>query len=60
MTVEFNTAPHNRCQACWGQEQLCLQISHPEDTRNFVAASEEHPAGRARRGYQSMGIFKDF
>ena len=36
------------------------QIAHPEDTRNFVAASEEHPAGRARRGYQSQGIFKDF
>ena len=37
-----------------------VQIAHPEDTRNFVAAPEEHPAGRARRGYQSQGIFKDF
>jgi hypothetical protein len=46
-----------QCAVC-----VCVvQVSHPEDTRNFSGAPEDaHPAGSKTKHYVSTGVFKDF
>ena len=38
-----------------------LQVSHPEDRRNFSGGAEDaHPASKSNKRYASTGLFKDF
>ena len=38
-----------------------MQVSHPEDRRNFSGGAEDaHPAGKSNKRYVSTGLFKDF
>ena len=53
-----------RAQSCEKARRpgfLLVQVSHPEDRRNFSGGAEDaHPAGKSNKRYVSTGLFKDF
>ena len=49
------------CEEARWLGSLLLQVSHPEDRRNFSGGAEDsHPAGKSNKRYVSTGLFKDF